>query len=191
MRDRGWKVRAVLMPLGELHSQVEMALLMSKVVTSPSAIYEDLLRKRVIPNPLPGPDKKDLLRHQKVLENDESLSFLLSVWKESPHVTDADLARVDLKRTFVNQRLTVYGLATSLAPPASELGAVVSRLRAIALAAQAYGLIERDGARSKSKPLVATARLHEFVLEYTSVCRHTLASLGLSFNHPGNNSPER
>jgi hypothetical protein len=57
------------MPLREPYSQVELALLMSKVVTSPSAAYEDLLQRSVFPNPVLGPDRKDLLRHQIVLES--------------------------------------------------------------------------------------------------------------------------
>jgi hypothetical protein len=176
---------------GEPYSQVEVALLMSKIVTSPSAAYEDLLRKRVFPNPMPGPDKKDLIRHQKILANDESLSFLLSVWKESPYVSDRELDRVGLKRTFPGTPLTVYGIATNLASSASELGKVVTRTRAIALAGEAYGLIERNDARSTSKPLVATKRLDDFVLEYTDVCRQLLCPLGLSLNPPGDSLPEQ
>lgn len=145
-------------------SQLETALRMSAALGALNAHYSELLRVMIFPNPRLGYDRKELIRHKKCLCDDEAHQVLQVVWKKSSFVTEEALARVGLRRVFEDCSLNAYNLATKLANSPDHVAKINSRIRGIGIAAEAFGLIERDNNRRTKKPLQGTELLHQFML---------------------------
>ena len=152
----------------EVAAQVTAALRCSALAVQLSSVYPDMLKQMVFPHPLPGHDRKDLLKYRKQLLDEELYSTLLVVWRELPFVLDEHLTQIGLGRHFSGAAMTAYGLATKIAESPGELAKVSSRIQSIAVAAEAYGLVERESSRAKMRPLSATELLHEFILKMTA-----------------------
>jgi hypothetical protein len=158
------EAREILMPSGFSLEQLETALRIQGLVVSLGAVYSDLLHSTIFQRPLPNYDQKDLNTYRKCLDDDEAYRMLLVFWRESPFVTDEVLNRVNLGRQFANGPLTAWGLAQELTSKVTEVGRMNSRVRAIVMAAEAFGLVERNQHRRTSKPIQATLVLHELMI---------------------------
>jgi hypothetical protein len=144
--------------------QVAMALRMGHLFNSLCEAYQEALKETIFSKPIHGHDQKLLTTFRKSLEDEEAYSILMTTWKESPFVTEEALAMANMDRIFKNAPLTVYGLAAKISVTALDLAKTNSRIRAIAIAAEAYGLVERSGVKTNSRPLSATALLHQLIL---------------------------
>jgi hypothetical protein len=141
----------------------ETALRVSATVIALGALYSELLESMIFPHPLASCDRKELIRHRKCLIDDEAQFVLLIFWKESHFVTDEVLKRVGLKREFPNGSLNSWSLATNIVASPTDLAKTNTRIRGIAMAAEAYGLVEREKSRATRKPIQGTQRLHSFM----------------------------
>jgi hypothetical protein len=175
--ERTSKGRKVLMQSGGSCHQVERALRISGLFVSLSSVYSDTLHRMILPYPLDGYERKDVVRYRKILDDDESYSVLLVPWKESPFVTDESLRRAGLVRQFTDGGLTAWDLATMVASSKEDLAKTNSRIRSINIAAEAFGLIER-GNKTTAKQLVGTELLHQFILAVSETQFRLVAELG-------------
>jgi hypothetical protein len=129
-----------------------------------AANYAQLLDK-VLSQPADrGFDLKDRVRFRRVLRDEDAFRILSVIWKESNYVSHEDLEAVDLGRSMEPDNLTTFGLAVKLASSPRELSKLNSRIRQIAIAANAFGLIERHRASTTNVQLRATEALHNFMM---------------------------
>jgi hypothetical protein len=156
------EVQDILMTSGETSTEVEVTLRLNAAILALAALYGDLLRKTILNQPPCGCDRKAVMKYNRILLNDEAYLILLVIWRESSFVSEECLQRLGFKREFPGRTMTAHGLATKLATSAETLAKTNARIRSVGIAAAAYGLIERDSSRDKSKPLIATLRLHQF-----------------------------
>lgn len=147
-----------------LPNAVTMALVTQAVLHEISANYLRLLEELVFPHK-PAFDEKQILSLKRTLVDSEANTVLTIVWKESPYVTDAELALSGYSRSFGNVPLTSHSLAVSLATTPKDVAATNSRVRQIVLAASAYNLIKRDQACGNKVSLGATEFLHGFMVK--------------------------
>jgi hypothetical protein len=171
-----FELREFLMPSGD-SSRVDVALIVTRTMVACGGVYTGVLRETILKNPPAPLHPADSQRFTRILEEDDAYDVLLLVWRHSPFVTDDELKRTKILRLFSNGSLTAYGLATKLAESPSTLAATNTRVRNIALAAQAYGLIERETRTTTNKPLVGTILLHKMVLAIAEEQRRLLAEL--------------
>lgn len=153
--------RALLMSADEVAGQITAAIQCGSLYVRLSAIYSDLMEEVVLKNVPQGYGPKEIVRYRKQLLDDEAYQVLLIIWRESNFVLDEHL---DQPKLFVGRVMTAHGLATKLAESPEDLSKVSSRIQAIALAAEAYGLVEREITNGTSRPLIATDLLHHFIL---------------------------
>jgi hypothetical protein len=129
------------------------------------AIYEELLGEMVLSSAsLAGPDRKDALRYARILKDREAYAVLTIIWKESAFVSDETLRAAGVARTFEDVELSAYRIAVSFADAPQHLAATNSRVRAICLAAEHFGLIERIAHAQTRVALRGTKLLHHFML---------------------------
>jgi len=114
-------------------------------------------------------DRKSLLQFQRTLRDHETLGILQVIWKESPYLSDVELQAFGIRRIFCERPLTCWGLAREIAESARDLGKVHKRVVAIVRAGSAYGLIEAQKIRAKMVSLRGSARLHEFMIDFSIV----------------------
>jgi hypothetical protein len=171
------EVQDTLMVSGESSAEVEITLRLSAGILALAALYGELLRSTVLNQAPNGCDRKDVTKYSRILLGDEAYFILLVIWRESPFVSDECLQRLNFKREFPNGTMTAHGLATKIATSASTLAKTNARVRSIGIAAEAYGLIERDSSRDKNKPLVATLRLHQFFVTLSNQQLSNLSEL--------------
>jgi hypothetical protein len=126
--------------------------------------YTDLLERLVFIHPPRDCDRKTLRTYRNILLSDESDLVLTIFWKESDFVTDDDVISGGAARIFPRGTpITCYALAVKLYPnDSTKIAAANSRVRAIAAAASAYGLIEKSK-DTRKKFVSGTALLHEFM----------------------------
>jgi hypothetical protein len=184
------EARAILMQSGESPSEIEAALRVSAAAFALGTLYSDLLNRMVFKHPRPGYDAKDIIKFKRLLRDDEAYYILLLLWRESPFVTDECLERMSLAREFTDAPLTAWGLATKLATIPDELAKTNSRIRAVGLAAEAFGLIERENLRTTSKPLIGTQFLHQFMMALSTHQYQILAPL-LSLMNAGSGARQQ
>ncbi len=173
------------MSSGDLASQVETALRVNCCVASLYALYPDLLHSMVLPYPSEQCDRKEIIRHRKVLDDDEAYSILQIIWKESPFVTDELLSRVGLTRQMKDGSMTAWSLARKTATSMDDLTKANTRITSIVRAAEAYRLVDRDDTKLKNKPIVGTEHLHKFMLMLSENQRRIISELGPVLS-PGN-----
>jgi hypothetical protein len=103
----------------------------------------------------------------------EALVVMAFVWKESPCITDSDLACAGFTRSFP-KGITRNALGNALQksdrrPPSYQSAAMFARrAQRIVEAAIAYGLVEEGKCSPNRKPLFATKRLHDLMAEVGS-----------------------
>jgi hypothetical protein len=169
------QMRAILMT-SESVAQ-ELALRINAAVNALGTQYSELLEAMIFPRPLLGYDRKELTRHKRCLSDDEAYQILLVVWKESRFVTDEVLGRVGFNRNFTTGALTTWSLATKIATSTTELAATNTRIRTIAIAAEAFGLVERENSRATRKPIQGTELLNSFMVSLSENQFRLLADL--------------
>jgi len=141
-----------------------------------NAQYEDLLEEMIFPNPRPGlrDDGKTLARYEKCLRSDEAHSILSTIWKESGPFADPVLDHAGVHRGFTRGTLNTWNMATRLTNKPEHVARINSQIRSIALAAEAYGLIDRTVKLRKIRPIQATNLLHVFMM---TLSHHNVAAL--------------
>ena len=128
-------------------------------VLDAQVIYQRAI-EQIISEPRQGIFKKDQIRLSKILLSMPTMLILLVIWKESDFVTEEDLSKVGMKKSFsLGNPLNCHGMARQLAVDAYDLAKVQKRIRGIVEAGQAYGLIEREVARSKLVEISGTVSL--------------------------------
>lgn len=187
------EVQDILMISGESPAEVEVTLRLNAGILALAALYGELLKKTVLNLPPSDCDRKDIIKYSRILLGDDAYFILLVIWRESPFVSDECLQRLNFKREFPNGTMTAHGLATKIATSAATLAKTNARIRSVGIAAEAYGLIERDSSRDKNKPLVAALRLHQF---FVALSNQQLSNLGelipaLALMNAGTNLPQQ
>jgi hypothetical protein len=142
-------------------------------------LYNAYLAAHILPYPvryIGDPAKLDCQYER--LSSLEAFIVLALVWKESGHLTEADLSCAGLRRLF-EQRITRRALGNALKAsarrPASYDSADMYARRAsrIVEAAITFGLIEPqadddESCRTNFKPLRATRKLHDLMIDVGS-----------------------
>jgi hypothetical protein len=157
--------RKFLMSADEVAAEITAAIQCSALCVRLSAAYPELMEAMVLKTMPQGCEPKEIVRYRKQLLDEEAYEILLIIWRESGFVLDEHLQHTKLERRLSGKVMTAYRLATKLAESAEDLSRVSSRIQSIALAAEAYGLIERETTRGTSRPLIATDLLHRLILE--------------------------
>jgi hypothetical protein len=127
--------------------------------------------------------------HYDRLATLEALIVLALIWKESPCITEKDLARAGLRRSS-RKGITKHALGRALQesgrrPPTYESPAMFARrAERIVDAAMAYGLVEERECRANYKPLHATERLQDLMAEVGSEVALLLAAFGNKISGP-------
>lgn len=131
-----------------------------------SAIYEEVLEDFVFKTGVESPasKKKEELKYRRTLKDAEGQAILTIIWKESDFVDKQSLDEVGFNKTFDDRALTVYGLATKLASSPMDLARVNSRIRSICMAAEYFGLIERERKTLTHGLVRGTEKLHILML---------------------------
>lgn len=122
------------------------------------AALDQIVFGRVIPH-----DRKEIAAFERTLRDTQSYRFLSGIWKESDLVSCRELDQLGLERNFPGGP-TLHAVAVQAEPASKDLGKVEKRLKAIADAAEAFGLLERKELGPKKKPLAGTALLHTLML---------------------------
>lgn len=134
-------------------------------MASLSAIYEEVLEILVFGSVEdPARDTKEVLSYRRTLKDSEAQAILTIIWRESDFVDKQSLEEVGLKKTFDDRDVTVYGLAVMLASSPLNLAKINSRIRSICMAAEYFGLIERERTASTRSPIRGTEKLHILML---------------------------
>jgi hypothetical protein len=131
-----------------------------------SAIYEEVLEDVVFQAVVESPasNKKEELKYRRTLRDPEVQTILAIIWKESDFVDKQSLDEAGFNKTFDDRELTVYGLATKLASSQMDLARVNSRIRSICMAAEYFGLIERERTTLTRGLVRGTEKLHILML---------------------------
>lgn len=152
-----------------------LALMMGDLEHQLLGNYKKTLEQSVFPYPVNFTgDKKALLKHQKKLRQDVSRLILRIIWIESEFVTAEDLEQVETRRVFDGEEMTQLGLARKLCSPPykstaidlKELPNTNSHVRDVCLAAETYGLVNRNILAANRVALSGTAKLHIFMQTY-------------------------
>lgn len=141
----------------------------------------DLLLKRTVFCQKSLRDKY-ILGHQKALLDYNSYQILQLLWKESSFITDAERDAFGMERSFINQSVTCWGLATRTATTPGDVGKVNKRIQTIVSAAHVYGLVELQRIGPKRTAIVGSQTLHNFMIELsqTSIAIADRLAPGLS-----------
>jgi hypothetical protein len=150
----------------------EVALMAMMRMIAAFEYYHECLVKRIRPSPT---------RHQNdVAELDcqfdrlcsvSGLAVLALVWKESDYVTDEDLEAAGFERLRKDKKITQHSLGAALRASAARCALCGSddkyerRAQRIVEAAITFGLIEPQVGRRNLKPLRATKKLHELMID--------------------------
>jgi hypothetical protein len=126
--------------------------------------YSRLLRTMVFPHPSAPHDQKTLLQFQRVLDDYDSHLVLGIVWQASEFVSKGASATAGLTQEK-NECLNSHRLAVRLSLRPSDLAKTNTRVRSIAIAASAYGLVERKTKHPTRVDLKGTLLLHKFMME--------------------------
>lgn len=147
-------------------SILERALRVQAMVMGVRAQYQRLLEATILATPAVDKiDAKTLATYRKCLRDDQAYATLILIWKESEFFSDDLLGRVGLSRQFVDGTLTVWAFAKKAAKGVDDLSSINSQIRAVAIAAEAFGLVARNTGNRTNRPLQGTQRLHDFMLQ--------------------------
>jgi len=131
-----------------------------------SSVWTRLLGTLIYPRAeVAHSDHKRFISYRTILEADDAHGVLQILWKESPYVSAEVLRAANLERTFPRSDITQHGLAVALANTPQEVSAIVTRVRNIAVAGAAYGLVNRTILNQTRVVISGTRLLHEFMLE--------------------------
>jgi len=131
--------------------------------------YDDLLREKILNQPVPNIDRKDARKFQRLLRTSDALSLLLVIWKGTA---------VEQLVPFQSgpSPLNAHGLAVTLAEHPADVAKITSRIREFSIAAEAYGLLKRLDGHQKLVKLEATPLLEEFLVELARRNLHDTAA---------------
>ena len=125
-------------------------------------------------------DRKSRQSFERILLQEEAQWILAIIWRESKYVSDSDLAVAGLSRLFPGGDLTAFGLAVKLAELTEDCAALNTRIRNIAIAAHAFGLVERSNISATKVSITGTALLHSVMTrlaqEYAAAARMILGA---------------
>ncbi len=130
--------------------------------------YSQLLDTKILSKAPEECDGKAQLQFSKILSEPDAYTVLVIIWQASPYVTDLHISNAGLKKKQFNS-LNSYSLAVRLAQRPSEVAKLNTRIRGVALAAAAYGLVERIEVHRTLVELRATPLLHEFMIELSEL----------------------
>src|SRR5262249_2266256 len=111
-----------------------------------------------------GDDRKTIKSFRRTLESHEANTVLSILWRESPYITDDELAYDGHAKLFGENPLTCYCLAVHLAGSKNEVAATNSRVRLIVAAGTAFGLVSKKHLASTKIQIFGTEFLHNFMV---------------------------
>jgi len=115
-------------------------------------------------------DQKSLLSFKRLLKKPESLLILSLIWKESSFISQDMVQSIGMDKTF-RSPITQHGLAIALSDEPSDVSALNSIVRSVSIAAQHFGLVQREAISPTKIALTGTEKLHDLMLrlsEYNS-----------------------
>jgi hypothetical protein len=110
-------------------------------------------------------DRKTVRSYQKSLLKTDAYLVLQTIWKESDLITPGELRAAGLARTFEPRSLTCHRLGVRFAACKEDVAASNTRIKTIATAAEAYGLITREIGTGRQRPLIGTPLLHGIMVD--------------------------
>ena len=146
-------------------SDVVVTLVTNRIHREMVTSYVRLLKESVFSNEPLNIDRKTLMACQRKLRSEDALAILEILWKESSWVSEENLKAAGLERYFNKSEITQYGLAVALSYRTEDVAKTNSSVRSVALAAAAFGLIDRNKQTQKKIYLRATNKLHKFMIE--------------------------
>jgi hypothetical protein len=99
------------------------------------------------------------------LLSERAVEILTIIWKESPYVSDQELASVRMSRLFPDSGMTERGLAIALADTPQDVSAANVSVRNLLVAGEAYGLVKRTETSPRRFLIEGTEFLHEFMIQ--------------------------
>lgn len=159
-------------------SRGQKALPVMLAVLEQHALYQTLLEQSVFPM-FELADKKAQAKFRRILASPTTLDVLTVMWKESPHVTEADLRSNGVERTYsVCAPLNCHRLAKDLADNIQAFDKTQKRIAGIVQAGAAHDLIERrEIPGSRTLELRGTPRLHALMCAYSDAVRDLMTDL--------------
>jgi hypothetical protein len=129
------------------------------------ANYLELLEEYVFTQPnVDRTTKKMAAQNERLLKSLSANRVLLILWKESSYIAASDLDELKKGRSFDGE-ITVHALAVALAESPADVAALNSRIRSIALAGEAFGLVEKQTISATRVFIRGTALLNEFMVQ--------------------------
>jgi hypothetical protein len=111
-----------------------------------------------------GENRKILKSFRKILESEEANLVLSILWRESPYVSEDELAYDGYSKLFFEKPLTSYHLTVYLANSKNEVAATNSRVRLIIAAGAAFGLVDKRQLTCTKAYIFGTEFLHDFMV---------------------------
>ncbi|MFI0849385.1 hypothetical protein [Mesorhizobium sp. IMUNJ 23232] len=144
-------------------------------------VWQDLLRKTVFPL-VEIADGMDKRAFQRRLMSQQAMSVLMVVWKDSDHISDADVYAAGAERVGTScAPINCHNLAKSMAVDINDLDRQEKKIQGIVKAAEAYGLIVREPFNNtRQRALRGTERLHRLMLDLDCEVRPICADIAAS-----------
>ena len=146
-------------PLGPSNSLAYLRII--SAVSAMDAQRVDVIRSAVFsPILVPHGERAEYAKYTRLLEGSLAHNILTIIWKESDFMAGHPNS-TGMKKTSLNG-ITQHGLAVAMAETPGEVGALNSFIRNVSIAAEKFGLLERNIAPNKVY-LVGTSVLHRMM----------------------------
>ncbi|MEP3948109.1 hypothetical protein [Ascidiaceihabitans sp.] len=118
----------------------------------------------------PELDLKAVIAAQNKLRTEFAREVLTFVWKESGFVPSEAAELAGIEKKFTNGQITKNGLAKKICNVSEitdldKFNAIRTDIGRISNAAEAFGLLEHDDIAENARPLTATLKLHELMMD--------------------------